>query len=96
MAEMQEYGIEVATAPRMRASGAPDVAGKIRARVSRPQLDGFWVHLDLDILDAGVMPAVDSPENPAPIMAISVFRSPSSGAVASSTSSSPNLVSPRV
>jgi arginase len=25
-------------------------------------LDGFWVHLDVDILDAEVMPAVDSPD----------------------------------
>jgi arginase len=25
-------------------------------------LDGFWVHLDVDILDAAVMPAVDSPD----------------------------------
>jgi arginase len=26
------------------------------------ELDGFWVHLDVDILDANVMPAVDSPD----------------------------------
>jgi arginase len=26
------------------------------------ELDGFWVHLDVDILDAEVMPAVDSPD----------------------------------
>lgn len=26
------------------------------------ELDGFWVHLDVDILDAAVMPAVDSPD----------------------------------
>ncbi|MFG1910511.1 arginase family protein [Kribbella sp. NPDC048928] len=25
-------------------------------------LDGFWVHLDVDILDATIMPAVDSPD----------------------------------
>ncbi|MFF1821236.1 arginase family protein [Kribbella sp. NPDC058245] len=25
-------------------------------------LDGFWVHLDVDILDAAIMPAVDSPD----------------------------------
>ena len=62
MAEMQEFGIEIATAARIRASGTREMAGQIRARVSRAQLDGFWVHLDLDILDAGVMPAVDSPE----------------------------------
>ncbi|MEV5962262.1 arginase family protein [Kribbella sp. NPDC051952] len=26
------------------------------------ELDGFWVHLDVDILDAEIMPAVDSPD----------------------------------
>ncbi|MFI6680925.1 arginase family protein [Kribbella sp. NPDC050470] len=26
------------------------------------ELDGFWVHLDVDILDAAIMPAVDSPD----------------------------------
>lgn len=25
-------------------------------------LDGFWVHLDVDILDSAIMPAVDSPD----------------------------------
>ena len=28
-------------------------------RLSRPELDGFWVHLDCDALDDAVMPAVD-------------------------------------
>lgn len=27
-----------------------------------PELDGFWVHLDADVLDPSVMPAVDSPD----------------------------------
>ncbi len=62
MAEMRENGIKVITAARIRASGTHEVAEQIRARVSGDQLDGFWVHLDLDILDEGVMPAVDSPE----------------------------------
>lgn len=26
-------------------------------------LDGFWVHLDADVLDPAVMPAVDSPDD---------------------------------
>jgi arginase family enzyme len=29
---------------------------------ARADLDGFWIHLDADVLDAAVMPAVDSPE----------------------------------
>jgi len=28
-------------------------------RLSQPDLDGFWIHLDADVLDDGVMPAVD-------------------------------------
>jgi arginase len=38
---------------------APDSA---LTYLCRDQLDGFWVDLDVDILDASVMPAVDSPE----------------------------------
>ncbi|GAA1762611.1 arginase family protein [Streptomonospora arabica] len=30
--------------------------------VTRPELDGFWVHVDADVIDPGQMPAVDSPE----------------------------------
>lgn len=31
-------------------------------RLGRASVDGFWIHVDADVLDAGVMPAVDSPE----------------------------------
>ena len=31
------------------------------SHLTGPQSRGFWVHLDVDILDAEVMPAVDSP-----------------------------------
>jgi arginase len=37
-------------------------AGGVLAHLQSPELDGFWVHLDVDILDAKVMPAVDSPD----------------------------------
>jgi arginase len=40
--------------------GAAAAAG-IRARLTRPDLDGYWLHLDVDILDPEVLPAVDSP-----------------------------------
>lgn len=32
------------------------------ARVAAPDVRGFWIHLDVDILNPVVMPAVDSPE----------------------------------
>jgi arginase len=28
----------------------------------KPLLDGYWVHLDVDVLDPSIMPAVDSPD----------------------------------
>lgn len=27
--------------------------------LSRDELDGFWIHLDVDVLDDAIMPAVD-------------------------------------
>jgi Arginase/agmatinase/formimionoglutamate hydrolase, arginase family len=27
--------------------------------VTKPELQGFWVHLDVDVLDDAIMPAVD-------------------------------------
>jgi arginase len=45
-----------------RAPYVRDVAHSVLTYLCRDQLDGFWVHLDVDILDASVMPAVDSPE----------------------------------
>jgi arginase len=41
----------------------PDTAADgVLKYLERDELDGFWVHLDVDILDAEVMPAVDSPD----------------------------------
>ncbi|MEV6414449.1 arginase family protein [Kribbella sp. NPDC051718] len=37
-------------------------AAGVLSHLERDDLDGFWVHLDVDILDAEVMPAVDSPD----------------------------------
>lgn len=34
-------------------------AGEAIARLGRDELDGFWVHLDADVLDDAVLPAVD-------------------------------------
>jgi arginase len=31
-------------------------------RVARPEIRGFWIHFDADVLDPSDMPAVDSPE----------------------------------
>jgi arginase len=42
--------------------GAGSVAERALGRLASPGLDGFWLHLDVDVLDPAVMPAVDSPE----------------------------------
>ena len=44
--DIREHGLEVALSDSL-------------ARVARPGLDGFFLHLDADVLDDAVMPAVD-------------------------------------
>ena len=48
-------------APAIIAGNPALAASRIRTEVTRPGLAGFWLHLDADILDPQVMPAVDSP-----------------------------------
>jgi arginase len=49
-----------------RRTGYAKVADAALARIARPDLDGFWIHLDADVIDPVVMPAVDSPEPDGP------------------------------
>lgn len=46
----------------VREVGVAVAARHAIARFERNKLDGFWVHLDADVLDGEVMPAVDSPQ----------------------------------
>jgi arginase len=41
--------------------GAATTARRALERLARPGLDGFWIHLDADVLDPQIIPAVDSP-----------------------------------
>ncbi len=43
----------------VRRDGVEAAARAAADHVSRPELDGFWIHLDADVLDDTVMPAVD-------------------------------------
>jgi arginase len=43
----------------LRRSGVDTIARDVIDRLSRPWLSGFWIHLDADVLDDDVMPAVD-------------------------------------
>ncbi|MFI0480319.1 arginase family protein [Actinomadura sp. 9N215] len=45
----------------VREHGADAAAEGARAHLEAAPIDGFWIHLDADILDQSVMPAVDSP-----------------------------------
>ena len=46
------------------ATGRPVAAAAAAAldRIAHPELAGFWIHIDADVLEPSVMPAVDSPE----------------------------------
>ena len=46
---------------RVRALGPVEAARQALAALAEQPLDGVWVHLDADVLDRSVMPAVDSP-----------------------------------
>jgi arginase len=45
----------------VRGHGVDSVAKEARTYLEDDELDGFWIHLDVDVLDQSVMPAVDSP-----------------------------------
>ncbi|MEU8310830.1 arginase family protein, partial [Actinomadura sp. NPDC048955] len=34
----------------------------IRETLAAEELDGYWLHIDVDVLDPSIMPAVDSPD----------------------------------
>jgi arginase len=46
----------------LRALGMSAAAERTLAVVTKPEVEGFWVHLDADVLDNAIMPAVDSPQ----------------------------------
>jgi len=43
----------------VRAAGAAAAAADAVGHLARPDLEGFWIHLDADVLDDAIMPAVD-------------------------------------
>ena len=51
--------IEVYDLPRIREMGLEPAIVAALERVSRPDLDGFFVHVDCDVLSDELMPAVD-------------------------------------
>ncbi|MFJ9643365.1 arginase family protein [Streptomyces sp. NPDC004244] len=62
LSELRAAGIRTATVGEIRARGAQAVARAALDGLHPPVTEGFWVHLDADVLDPEVMPAVDSPD----------------------------------
>ncbi|MET9609521.1 arginase family protein [Streptomyces sp. NPDC006512] len=60
--ELRGAGITTATVGDIRAHGAGTVARAALEGLHPPATAGFWIHLDADVLDPSVMPAVDSQE----------------------------------
>ncbi|MCQ6961349.1 arginase family protein [Mucilaginibacter aquariorum] len=46
----------------LRAAGMKHIVKKFLKKVESHNLDGFWIHLDVDVLNNEVMPCVDSPQ----------------------------------
>ncbi|MEU9361081.1 arginase family protein [Streptomyces sp. NPDC048301] len=62
-AELTALKITHATVGEIREWGPAEIARAVVRSLEADVLDGFWVHLDADVLDPGVMPAVDSPDD---------------------------------
>lgn len=60
LVELRETIGDVVPAREVRKSGADAAARRVRDVVDRDGLDGFWIHVDVDVLDPRWMPAVDS------------------------------------
>jgi arginase len=61
-ADIHAPEIGVVDLAALRAVGSPGHA--VRRAIDRltGRVDGFWIHLDVDVLDSALMPAVDSPQ----------------------------------
>lgn len=60
--ELGDEGILAITGGDWRDGGPDAVNREILTRLTGVGSSGFWIHLDVDILDPEVMPAVDSPD----------------------------------
>jgi arginase len=60
LAEVRGLGIAVHTTPEIVAEGPAAVGARVAAGFAG--CDGYFVHLDADVLDPAVMPAADAPD----------------------------------
>ena len=56
---IEDTAITVLDLASVRERGAARAASDAVEHLGRPDLDGFWIHVDCDVLDDAVMPAVD-------------------------------------
>jgi arginase len=61
LAEASAILAQVIPARRARQTGMAAAAEAALATVHAGHLDGYWLHLDVDVLEPAIMPAVDSP-----------------------------------
>jgi len=60
--EMENNGISVLTAQKINSQTHMETMQQLNSWLLSKKLDGFWLHLDLDVLDGELLPAVDCPE----------------------------------
>lgn len=56
---VEDTAIVMTDLAALRQQGAAEAARLALDRLCDPALDGFWIHLDADVVDDAVMPAVD-------------------------------------
>jgi arginase len=56
---IEDTAIRVIDLDEVRAQGVQRAAAAAVGHLTRDELDGFWIHVDCDVLDDAVMPAVD-------------------------------------
>src|SRR5215475_14491851 len=57
--DIRETGIHAFELDEVRELGAAAAAERAAGMLLRNEVEGFWIHLDVDVLDDSVMPAVD-------------------------------------
>jgi arginase len=56
---VRDTAVTIVDLVRLRELGIRRALTPVVAQLRKPELDGFWVHLDVDVLDDTVVPAVD-------------------------------------
>ncbi|OZM70134.1 arginase [Amycolatopsis antarctica] len=63
MARTAGEGLPGVASERIMADGTGGALRRAAEALVRDDLDGFWIHLDVDVLDPSVVSAVDSPDD---------------------------------